>query len=151
MAELGRAVSAACHLAAGEAFEPFTAALREGCLCSAQAPGMEARGRQTGGVQFFTRSTLGCHLASSLLFRILGQVRSVQAFVGDLSVGARVSVYCALFKAAFLAVRSELGRAGSAQFGGRSEAATEMEPGGGWFLSGGQMIKASCTGLPPCL
>lgn len=55
------------------------------------------RGGQTGGVQLFPCSPLGCHLASSLLLRILGQVRSVRAFVGNLSVGARVSLYSALF------------------------------------------------------
>lgn len=51
----------------------------------------------TAGVQFFTCSTLWCHMVSSPLFRILGQVQSVQVLVGDLLVGATVSLYSALF------------------------------------------------------
>lgn len=36
-------------------------------------------------------------MVSSPLFRILGQVQSVQVLVGDLLVGATVSLYSALF------------------------------------------------------
>lgn len=86
LGETGRAAGAACHLVAREALEPMTATLREGGLCCAQVLGLEARGGQTRGVQFFPCSALGCHLASSLLFRILGQVWSARTFVGNCSV-----------------------------------------------------------------
>lgn len=51
----------------------------------------------TIGVRFFTCSSAWCHLASSLLFRIVGQVPCAQVLVGDRFVGAAVSVYYALF------------------------------------------------------
>lgn len=52
---------------------------------------------RTVGVQFFTGSALRCHLASSPVFRILGQVWPVQVLLGDLFVSATVSVYSTLF------------------------------------------------------
>lgn len=87
----------------------------------------------TVGVQFFTCSTLQRHLASSPLFRILGQVRSVQVLVDDLFVGATVSLYSALCiqKPSW---QWGLNLSSSGQFGGGSEAATGMEPGWGWFV-----------------
>lgn len=140
-------MNTACHLAAqgwgvgaGQGQPLFYSSSRHGI-----------RGGQTGGVQCFTCSALGCHLASSLLLRILGLVRFVQAFIGNLAVSARVSVFCITYSAAFLAPRSEPGRAGSTQCGGRREAATEVEPRRSWFIYGGQMLKARCAGLHPCL
>lgn len=102
-------------------------------------------------MQFLTCSTLGCPLAPFLLFRILGQVRSVQAFVGDLPVGARASLYRALFtQRPSWQGGPKLGwPARRTQFGGRSEVAAEMEPGRSWCFSRGQMMEASCAGLPP--
>ena len=106
---------------------------------------MESRGGKTGGVQFFTCSTLGCHWhPPSVQNTRSGLVCASFCWCQNSSVSCLIS-------SAFLALRPELGRAGSVQFGGKSEAAMETEPGQSRFLSGGQMIKASHRDLQPCL
>lgn len=108
-----------------------------------QAGGTESRGGQTTGVQLPARSSLGgpqppslCseHSVRSGLCKCTSTFLSVQRCPESRSIDS----------AAFLAVRSELGRAGKAQLDVGSEAATEMEAGQGWFIREGQMIKARC-------
>lgn len=75
-----------------EALELFA----ESGLWFVQGPGAEPGGGQTAGGQFFTCSTLGCHSASSFCSAHRSGP-SVQVFVGDLFVGATVSLCSALF------------------------------------------------------
>lgn len=146
-------MNTAGHLAARGALQVFTGAPREGGHCCIQAQGVESEEGRLEECSFSLVCLWGvCHLASSLLLRILGQVWSVRAFVGNLSVGARVSLYSALFIPQPSWHRG-LNLGGPAQHSvvGRSEAATEVEPGQSWFIYRGQMIKARRTGLHPCL
>lgn len=94
-------------------------------------------------------STVSLRILISVLST--GHVWFVYVSVSDLLAGTTISVLCIICFTGFSAVRSALGGANSAQFGSGSKAATEMEPGWGWFICGVLMIKAKGTCLHSCL